>query len=54
MMLPRPAIIIQADRFELLRCRCPECRVLDARFPAEGFQMALFPYRIQTKPAAPR
>ncbi|QTH19690.1 hypothetical protein HRJ34_15710 [Rhizorhabdus wittichii] len=39
------AIVIQADRFDLLRCRCPVCLLLDARYPAEGFQLALFPYR---------
>ncbi|WP_156397428.1 MULTISPECIES: hypothetical protein [unclassified Sphingomonas] len=44
-MNPAPAIVIQADRFELLRCRCPVCLLLDARYPAEGFQLALFPYR---------
>jgi hypothetical protein len=27
-----------------LRCPCPECLVLDARFPNEGYQLALFPY----------
>ncbi len=42
----RPAIIIQASRFDILRCRCPVCMVLDARYPGEGFQLALFPYRI--------
>lgn len=41
----RPAIIAQADRFDLLRCRCPVCLLLDARYPTEGFQLALFPYR---------
>jgi len=43
-MKPAP-IIIQADRFDLLRCRCPVCLVLDARYPTEGFQLALLPYR---------
>lgn len=42
---PAPAIIIQADRFDTLPCRCPLCLVLDARYPGEGFQLALFPYR---------
>mgnify|MGYP000028130580 CR=1 FL=1 len=41
----RTAIVQQADRFELLRCRCPECLALDALHPREGFQLALFPYR---------
>ncbi len=41
----RTAIVQQADRFELLRCRCPECLTLDAAHPREGFQLALFPYR---------
>lgn len=39
-----PAIVAPADRFELLRCRCPVCLILDAQFPREGFQLALFPY----------
>lgn len=41
----RAATVRQADRFELLRCRCPECLALDAAHPGEGFQLALFPYR---------
>jgi hypothetical protein len=44
-MKPAPSIVIQADRFDLLRCRCPVCLVLDGRYPNEGFQLALFPYR---------
>lgn len=40
------AIVRQADRFELLRCRCPECLMLDRAFPLSGYQLALFPYRI--------
>jgi len=44
-MTSAPAIIIKADRFDTLRCRCPLCLVLDARYPGEGFQLALFPYR---------
>jgi hypothetical protein len=43
--LDRPAFIRQADRFELLRCRCPVCIGLDLAFPREGYQLALFPYR---------
>ena len=35
-----PAIIVQAERFEL--CCCPECRMLDRRFPGQGQQLALF------------
>jgi mRNA-degrading endonuclease toxin of MazEF toxin-antitoxin module len=50
----RPAIVIQADRFELLRCRCPVCMVLDARYPGEGFQLALFPYRSMPAEQRPR
>jgi hypothetical protein len=41
----RTAIVQRADRFELLRCRCPECLALDALHPGEGYQLALFPYR---------
>lgn len=33
-----------------LRCRCPECLALDAQFPTEGYQLALFPYQIQRRP----
>lgn len=51
-MISPPVIIVQADRFALLRCRCPQCLVLDARHPGEGFQLALFPYRISTAPPA--
>lgn len=47
-MIPPPAIVQQADRFDLLRCRCPVCLVLDAQHPGEGFQLALFPYRPTT------
>lgn len=39
-----PAIFAPACRFEMLRCRCPECLILDVRHPGEGFQLALFPY----------
>jgi hypothetical protein len=48
--LSRPAIVIQADRFELARCRCPRCLALDALYPNEGFQLALFPYRVHRAP----
>lgn len=45
-----PAIIQQANVFDLQRCRCPRCAILDARFPDQGFQLALFPYRMQRRP----
>jgi len=45
-----PAAIIRVDRFAALRCRCPQCLVLDAQHPGEGYQLALFPYRISTAP----
>lgn len=32
-----------------LRCRCPECLMLDAQHPGEGYQLALFPYQIQRR-----
>lgn len=43
--IERPALVRRADRFELLRCRCPECLVLDSLFPGQGFQLAFWPYR---------
>jgi hypothetical protein len=48
---PPPAIVQPADRFELLRCRCPRCLRLDARFPGQGFQLALFPYVVPPRPS---
>lgn len=44
-MLGRPvaAIVRQADRFELARCHCETCRMLDRRYPGEGFQLTMFP-----------
>lgn len=48
-----PAIVQQADRFELARCRCPTCLVLDGMFPG-AFQLALFPYVRMGKPRTPR
>lgn len=44
-MRPVAAIVQQANRFDLLRCRCPVCLGLDAAHPGEAFQLALFPYR---------
>lgn len=41
-MLDPPAIVIQVPAFD--RCRCPECLRLDAEFPNEGYQLALFRY----------
>ncbi len=46
---PRPAIIRQAYVALGLRCMCPTCLSLDARYPNEGYQLALFPYRLQRK-----
>jgi hypothetical protein len=48
-MMPA-AIIQQADRYELLRCRCPLCLALDAQFPTQGFQLALFRFMPATGP----
>lgn len=45
----RPALIAEAYAVMLMRCPCPTCRGLDKRHPDEGYQLALFPYRIQTK-----
>lgn len=42
----RTAYVQQMD--QPLRCRCPECLSLDARFPTEGYQLALIPYVIST------
>lgn len=47
-MIDPPAIVIQAPAFE--RCRCPECKRLDAEFPGEGYQLALFRYVISLPP----
>lgn len=38
------AIVIQADRFELLRCRYPSCLALDAQHPREGWQLSFWRY----------
>lgn len=46
-MIPPPALIAQVIEFG--RCPCPRCKALDKRFPTEGYQLALFAYRIQTK-----
>jgi hypothetical protein len=35
-----------APAAEMQRCSCPECRRLDREFPSEGYQLALFPYRL--------
>ena len=45
----RPAIIREAYVAAGLRCLCPTCIRLDARYPNEGYQLALFPYRRETK-----
>lgn len=45
-MKPGAAILYQAYISTQLRCLCPVCLTLDARYPNEGFQLALFPYRI--------
>lgn len=47
---PRPAIISQAYISLGLRCLCPTCLGLDARYPNEGYQLALFPYRRDPRP----
>lgn len=47
----RPAIIAEARIALGLRCLCPVCLGLDARYPNEGYQLALFPYRRETKRA---
>lgn len=41
------SIVIQVD--DPLRCRCPECLVLDVLFPREGYHLALFPYVVQRR-----
>ena len=40
----RPALLAEARRTLALRCLCPICLGLDARYPREGYQLALFPY----------
>jgi len=47
----RPAIIAQAYVAVGLRCLCPTCLGLDARYPNEGYQLALFPYRREARGA---
>jgi len=42
---PRPAILRQAYVIAGMRCLCPTCFRLDARYPNDGYQLALFPYR---------
>ncbi len=44
--LDPPAIVQQAPRFQ--RCHCPECSNLDARYPGQGYQFALFVYIVST------
>lgn len=46
----RPAIIAEARIALGLRCLCPTCLRLDARYPNEGYQLALFPYRRDPAP----
>lgn len=43
-----PPVVAPAE--DPLRCRCPECLMLDALHPGEGYQLALFPYQIQRRP----
>lgn len=45
----RPAFIAEAYAVMTMRCQCPTCRRLDKRFPGDGYQLALFPYFIQTR-----
>lgn len=40
----RPAFISEAYFAVTMRCPCPTCSRLDARFPYDGYQLALFPY----------
>jgi hypothetical protein len=46
-------IIVEAYSAAQMRCLCPECLRLDARYPLEGYQLALIPYRL-TRPAKER
>lgn len=41
-MTAEAAIVRPAEDFG--RCTCPECKRLDAAFPDEGYQLALFRY----------
>lgn len=50
----RPAIISEAYVSLSLRCTCPICQRLDARYPGEGYQLALFAYRRQLAPTIPK
>lgn len=40
-----PRMLYEAYVTLHLRCLCPVCLRLDARYPGEGYQLALFPYR---------
>lgn len=43
--LTEPAPIVRQVE-DPLRCRCPECVMLDRMFPWQGYQLALFTYEI--------
>jgi hypothetical protein len=47
-MLEPIAIVRPAEDFG--RCACPECKRLDAAFPGEGYQLALFRYVVSLAP----
>lgn len=50
-----PGTIVEAYASTQLRCLCPTCLSLDARYPSEGYQLALFPYRRDARlPKTPR
>lgn len=42
------AIVYRIPAFD--RCPCPTCKRLDRQFPDEGYQLALFAYRIPLRP----
>lgn len=44
-MIQPPAVIAPSEVPQ--RCICPECRRLDREHPNEGYQLAMFGYRVQ-------
>lgn len=49
----RPAYLAEVRRVLEMRCPCPTCVRLDKRHPGEGYQLALFPYTLQTPNMSP-
>lgn len=52
--LDPPALVAIDPISDPLRCWCAACRVLDARHPGEGYQLALFPLSASQRAIAER